>query len=83
MALKYCGLKKNMRSQLPFVWYPAKNLDVGSGIAVYYNIARVVISTLIKEGNEKQPMDAKKGLQIFEELYHAMSLTPTEWVGSE
>jgi hypothetical protein len=49
-----------MRSPLPFVWYPAKNLDVGSGIAGYYNMVRDVISTLIKEGNEKQPMDAKK-----------------------
>jgi hypothetical protein len=43
-------------------------------------MARVVISTLIKEGNEKQPMDAKKGLLIFEELYHGMlkSTTATE-----
>jgi len=43
-------------------------------------MARVVISTLIKEGNEKQPMDAKKGLQIFEQLYHSMlqSNTATE-----
>jgi hypothetical protein len=72
-----------MRSPLPFVWYPAKNLDVGSGVAGYNNMARVVISTLIKEGNEKQPMDTKKGLQIFEELYHGMSLTATELVGSE
>jgi hypothetical protein len=58
----------------------AKNLDVRSGIAGYYNMARVLISTLIKEGNEKQPMDAKKGLQIFEELYHDMlqSTTATE-----
>jgi hypothetical protein len=58
----------------------AKNLDVRSGIAGYYNMARVVISTLIKEGNEKQPMDAKEGLDIFEELYHDMlqSTTATE-----
>jgi hypothetical protein len=45
----------------------AKNPEVQSGIAGYYNMARVVISTLIKEGNEKQPMDAKKGLPVFEE----------------
>lgn len=46
-------------------------------IAGYYNMARVVISTLIKEGNEKQPMDAKKGLDIFEELYHGMMQSAT------
>ena len=58
----------------------AKNLDGRSGIAGYYNMARVVISSLIKEGNEKQSMDAKKGLQIFEQLYHSMlqSNTATE-----
>jgi hypothetical protein len=57
-----------------------ENPEVQSGIAGYYNMARVVISSLIREGNEKQPMDAKKGLQIFEELYHDMlqSTTATE-----
>jgi|GEM_PF-1386147 hypothetical protein len=40
-------------------------------------MARVVISTLIKERNEKQPMDAKNGLLIFEELYHGMLQSTT------
>jgi hypothetical protein len=58
----------------------AKNLDVRSGIAGYYNMARAVIAALIKEANEKQSMDAKEGLDIFEELYHDMlhSTTATE-----
>jgi hypothetical protein len=33
----------------------AKKPEVQSGIAGYHNMARVVLSTLIKEGNEKQP----------------------------
>jgi hypothetical protein len=39
-ALKYCGLKKNMRNPLAFIWYPAKNIDVRSGIEGYYNMGQ-------------------------------------------
>ena len=52
-----------------------KQLDGPFGRLSYHNKIRVVISTLVKEANEKQQMDAKEGLLLFEKVYHALLLS--------
>jgi hypothetical protein len=47
----------------------AKNFRGSAGL-FNYNIARVVISALIKTANEKQVMDAKMGLELLERVLH-------------
>ena len=48
----------------------AKKLAINSKFS-YYNLARVVISSLIKEYNDKAPIDAKQGLEFLEKALHA------------
>ena len=64
----------------------AKNPEVQSGIAGYYNMARVVISTLIKEGNEKQLWTQKKDSKSLKNcimICCSQLQQPNEWVGGE
>jgi histidine kinase/DNA gyrase B/HSP90-like ATPase len=62
-------------------------IDLGRGALIYntahpfaesnrslYNLMRVVTSTLIKDATEKEPMDAKRGLEMQEHLLHAILL---------